>query len=140
MIDITKIKELEKEQKKRERDIKKLQRDREKLLRKYEIELKKKNNISVKDNIYTNKTLAIEYPEKSEKKTRTRKEEIKQGVIRQPKKDSRYDPLKGNKTNKTLEEETYEVEEIIRQIRENPEDIERIDFGRSMFGVITRKY
>jgi hypothetical protein len=102
------------------------------------LKLKKEKELE-KESKKEKKPLAIEY--KKERKTRNTVKEpvknIKSRVIRQPKKD-RYNPVKGSKTNKTSEE-TYEIEEIIRLIRDNPEGIERIDFGRSTFGVITRK-
>jgi len=128
------IRDLVKEQKKKQREIKKLEKESESLLKKYEL--------SVGNNTLNKKPLLILSKEQVEKKIR--KPSIKKtekGVIQQSKNNFRYEPTKGKKTKKDEEifGETYDIDDIIKQIRENSESIERIDFRRSTFGTIKRK-
>jgi len=127
------IRDLVKEQKKKQREIKRLEKESESLLKKYEL--------SVGNNTLNKKPLLILSKEQVEKKIRKPIKKTEKGVIQQSKNNFRYEPTKGKKTKKDEEifGETYDIDDIIKQIRENSESIERIDFRRSTFGTIKRK-
>ena len=127
------IRDLVKEQKKKQREIKRLEKESESLLKKYEL--------SVGNNTLNKKPLLILSKEQVEKKIRKPSIKTEKGVIQQSKNNFRYEPTKGKKTKKDEEifGETYDIDDIIKQIRENSESIERIDFRRSTFGTIKRK-